>query len=151
MDADGYTERHGKEQSMEKQNPIQDPELSVPINNLWDRMLMLSIVGILDSRRTQVVMEGMLNRIHDVEAKVIVLDIQGVAVVDSAVANHLMKITKATRLMGCSCVISGISPAVSQTIVNLGIELENTVTTSTLKEALAYAFDKLGYSVVRKG
>ena len=63
MDADGYTERHGKEQSMEKQNPIQDPELSVPINNLWDRMLMLSIVGILDSRRTQVVMEGMLNRI----------------------------------------------------------------------------------------
>ncbi|MCD6307250.1 MAG: STAS domain-containing protein [Deltaproteobacteria bacterium] len=135
---------------MEKQNAIEDPELSVPINNLWDRMLMLSIVGILDSRRTQVVMEDMLNRIHDVEAKVIVLDIQGVAVVDSAVANHLMKITKATRLMGCSCVISGISPAVSQTIVNLGIELENTVTTSTLKDALKFAFDKLGYSVTRK-
>jgi len=135
---------------MEKQNAIEDPELSVPINNLWDRMLMLSIVGILDSKRTQVVMEDMLNRIHDVEAKVIVLDIQGVAVVDSAVANHLMKITKATRLMGCSCVISGISPAVSQTIVNLGIELENTVTTSTLKDALKFAFDKLGYSVTRK-
>ena len=136
---------------MEKQNAIEDPELSVPINNLWDRMLMLSIVGILDSKRTQVVMEDMLNRIHDVEAKVIVLDIQGVAVVDSAVANHLMKITKATRLMGCSCIISGISPAVSQTIVNLGIELENTLTTSTLKEALEFAFDKLGYSVIQKG
>ncbi|RLB63344.1 MAG: STAS domain-containing protein [Deltaproteobacteria bacterium] len=136
---------------MEKQDPIQDPELSVPINKLWDKMLMLSIVGILDSMRTQVVMEDMLNRIRDVEAKVIVLDIQGVAVVDSAVANHLMKITKATRLMGCSCIISGISPAVSQTIVNLGIELENTLTTSTLKEALEFAFDKLGYSVIQKG
>ena len=134
---------------MKKQKPVEDPETKVPINKLWDRMLMLSIIGILDSARTQMLMEDMLNSIHDAEAKVFVVDIQGVAVVDSAVANHLMKITKATRLMGCVCIISGISPAVSQTIVNLGIELEGTLTTSTLQEALELAFSKLGYAVTR--
>ncbi|MBW1799828.1 MAG: STAS domain-containing protein [Deltaproteobacteria bacterium] len=134
---------------MKKQKPVEDPETKVPINKLWDRMLMLSIIGILDSARTQMLMEDMLNAIHAAEAKVIVVDIQGVAVVDSAVANHLMKITKATRLMGCVCIISGISPAVSQTIVNLGIELESTLTTSTLQEALELAFSKLGYAVTR--
>lgn len=134
---------------MKKQKPVEDPETKVPINKLWDRMLMLSIIGILDSLRTQMLMEDMLNSIHAAEAKVFVVDIQGVAVVDSAVANHLMKITKATRLMGCVCIISGISPAVSQTIVNLGIELEGTLTTSTLQEALELAFSKLGYAVTR--
>jgi len=134
---------------VKKQKPVEDPETKVPINKLWDRMLMLSIIGILDSARTQMLMEDMLNSIHDAEAKVFVVDIQGVAVVDSAVANHLMKITKATRLMGCVCIISGISPAVSQTIVNLGIELEGTLTTSTLQEALELAFSKLGYAVTR--
>ena len=121
-----------------------EDEFKVPINLLWDKLLMLSIVGILDSRKTQIVMEEMLSRINEIQAKIIIMDIMGVLAVDSAVANHIIKITKATRLMGCECILSGISPAISQTIVNLGIELEGITTTSTLKDALELSFQKLG-------
>ena len=120
-----------------------EDEFKVPINLLWDKLLMLSIVGILDSRKTQIVMEEMLSRINEIQAKIIIMDIMGVLAVDSAVANHIIKITKATRLMGCECILSGISPAISQTIVNLGIELEGITTTSTLKDALELSFQRL--------
>jgi len=121
-----------------------EDEFKVPINLLWDKLLMLSIVGILDSGKTQIVMEKMLRKIKEIHAKVIIMDIMGVLAVDSAVANHIIKITKATRLMGCECILSGISPEISQTIVNLGIELEGITTTSTLKDALELSFQKLG-------
>jgi len=84
-------------------------------------------------------MESMLNKILETSSRVIILDIHGVASVDTAVANHIIKITKATRLMGCECLISGISPAVAQTIIQLGIEMGSIKTTSTLSDALAEA------------
>ncbi len=118
-----------------------------PVNILWDKILMLPIFGMIDSARSQEIMETMLNKIIDTKSKVIILDILGVAVVDSAVANHLIKITKATQLVGAEAIISGISSEVAQTLVNLGIELGGVTTTATLADAVQLAFDKTGYIV----
>ena len=92
-------------------------------------------------------METILTKIIDTGFKTIILDILGVITVDSAVANHVIKITKATNLMGCNCIISGISPEVAQTLVNLGVELGEVITTSTLRDALECAFENLGLEV----
>jgi rsbT co-antagonist protein RsbR len=119
-------------------------EMSTPVTALWNDILMLPVVGIIDSRRAQEIMSSMLARIAETRSKVIILDISGVAVVDTAVANHLIKITKATALMGCSCTISGLSPAIAQTIVELGIEVGDVKTTATLRDALAAAFRRTG-------
>ena len=97
-------------------------ELSTPVNILWENVLMVPIFGVLDSKRSQDLMETVLTKIVETGFKTIILDILGVVTVDSAVANHLIKITKATKLMGCGCIISGISPAIAQTLVHLGIE-----------------------------
>jgi rsbT co-antagonist protein RsbR len=121
-------------------------EMSTPVTALWDDILMLPIVGIIDSRRAQDIMGAMLARIEETRSRVIILDISGVAVVDTAVANHLIKITKATRLMGCECTISGVSPAIAQTIVELGIDVGDVRTTATLRDALAEAFGMTGAS-----
>ncbi len=118
-----------------------------PVNILWDKILMLPIFGTIDSARSQEIMETMLNKIIKSKSKVIILDILGVAVVDSAVANHLIKITKATQLVGAEAIISGISSEVAQTLVNLGIELGGVTTTATLADAVQLAFDKTGYIV----
>jgi len=118
-----------------------------PVNVLWDKILMLPIFGMIDSARSQEIMETMLNKIIETNSKVIILDILGVAVVDSAVANHLIKITKATQLVGAEAIISGISSEVAQTLVNLGIELGGVTTTATLSDAVQLAFDKTGYIV----
>ena len=115
-------------------------EISTPVLKLWDRILILPIIGIIDSYRAQQMMDAMLTKLKDTGSKIIILDIQGVAAVDTAVANHLIKIAKATRLMGCTCIISGISPAVAQTLVQLGIDLGTILTNSDLQEALADAF-----------
>jgi len=115
-------------------------EMSTPVAALWDGILMLPIVGIVDSKRAQDIMNRMLERVAETQSRAFILDISGVAVVDTAVANHLIKMTKATRLMGCDCVISGISPSVAQTMVELGIEVGEIRTTSTLKDALKAAF-----------
>lgn len=124
-------------------------EISTPAIKLWDRIVVLPVVGVIDSLRAQQMMETMLTKITETSSKVIILDIQGVAAVDTAVANHLIKITKATRLMGCRCVISGISSAVAQTLVQLGIDLGDVVTHSTLKDALAEAFAMLNLTVTK--
>ena len=118
-----------------------------PVNILWDRILMLAIFGVLDSARSQDVMEAVLNKIIATKSKVIIIDIVGVATVDSAVANHLIKITKATRLVGAESIISGLSAEIAQTLVNLGIDLGQIVTTGTLADALALAYKKTGYIV----
>jgi rsbT co-antagonist protein RsbR len=104
-------------------------------------------VGVIDSMRAQQMTNTMLNKIKETSAKVIILDIQGVAAVDTAVANHLIKITKATRLMGCQCIISGISPAVASTIVQLGIEMGDVKTNSTLRDALEDSFKMMNFEV----
>lgn len=122
-------------------------EISTPAIKLWDRIVVLPVVGVIDSLRAQQMMETMLTKITETSSKVIILDIQGVAAVDTAVANHLIKITKATRLMGCRCIISGISSAVAQTLVHLGIDLGDVITHSTLQDALAEAFSILNLMV----
>lgn len=124
-------------------------EISTPAIKLWDRIVVLPVVGVIDSMRAQQMMETMLTKITETSSKVIILDIQGVAAVDTAVANHLIKITKATKLMGCRCIISGISSAVAQTLVQLGIDLGDVITHSTLQDALAEAFHILNLQVAR--
>ena len=126
-------------------------EIPTPVNILWKNILMVPIFGVLDSNRAQTLLETMLDRVLETESKVIILDILGVATVDTAVANHLVHITKATRLMGCQVIITGISPSIAQTIVHLGVELGDVVTTATLANGLELAFDNLGLEVQTKG
>jgi rsbT co-antagonist protein RsbR len=124
--------------------------MSTPVTAIWEGVLLLPIVGVVDSQRAQEIMNAMLSKIADTSSKVAILDIAGVAVVDTAVANHLIKITKATKLMGCNCTISGVSPAIAQTIVELGIDVGDVQTMATLRDALANAFGVIGVSVVDK-
>lgn len=126
-------------------------EISTPAIKLWDRITILPVVGVVDSLRAQQMMNTMLNKIMETSSKVIILDIQGVAAVDTAVANHLIKIAKATKLMGCSCIISGISPAVAETLVQLGVELGDIATNSTLQDALSDAFRMMNLVVSERG
>ena len=122
-------------------------EMSTPVMRLWDNILLLPIVGLVDSKRVQLIMETVLQRIVDYETKVIILDIQGVPSVDSAVANHLIKVTKATRLMGCTCIVTGISPEISQALVNLGLELTDILTQATLKDGVSSSLEKIGFQL----
>ena len=115
-------------------------EISTPVIQIWDGILALPIIGTLDSSRTQVVMENLLQRIVDTSSSIAILDISGVPAVDSLVAQHLIKTVSATRLMGAECIISGIRPEIAQTIVHLGIDLSGIATKATLASALKYAF-----------
>jgi rsbT co-antagonist protein RsbR len=124
-------------------------EMSTPVTHIWDGILLLPVVGLIDSRRARDIMNATLEKIAQSQARVFILDISGVGVVDTAVANHLMKISKATTLMGCKCVISGVSPAIAQTIVDLGIEVGEVKTTATMKDALATAFSQLGMEITQ--
>jgi rsbT co-antagonist protein RsbR len=119
-------------------------DMSTPITAIWDGILMLPVVGIVDSRRAQDIMQRMLEQIADRRALVFILDISGVAVVDTAVANHLIRMTKAARLMGSYVIVSGLSPSVAQTIVELGIEVGDMKTTGNLQDALKIAFERAG-------
>jgi rsbT co-antagonist protein RsbR len=121
-------------------------EMSTPVTEIWEGLLFLPIVGIIDSRRSRDIMNATLSKIADTQARVFILDISGVGVVDTAVANHLIKITRATKLMGCETTISGVSPAIAQTIVDLGIDVGEVKTTATMRDALADAVE-----LVRQG
>ncbi len=123
-------------------------EMSTPTIKLWEGVLVLPVIGVIDSMRAQYMMESILNKILETSSKAIILDIHGVAAVDTAVANHLIKITKATKLMGCECLLSGISPSVAQTIIQLGINMATIRTTSTLSDALKEAFTIMDMNVV---
>ncbi len=122
-------------------------EMSTPIVKLWDRVLGVPLIGTLDSARTQVVMETLLDAIVDQHAAIAILDITGVPMVDTVVAQYLMKTVMAVRLMGSECVISGIRPQIAQTIVQLGIDLGDITTRATLADALAWALGKNGVIV----
>jgi rsbT co-antagonist protein RsbR len=122
-------------------------EMSTPVTEIWAGILLLPIVGIIDSQRSRDIMNATLKKIAETQARVFILDISGVGVVDTAVANHLIKITKATALMGCACTISGVSPAIAQTIVDLGIDVGRVKTTATMQDALAHAFHRVGMQV----
>lgn len=122
-------------------------EISTPVIQVWDGILALPIIGTLDSARTQVVMENLLQAIVETESTISILDISGVPTVDSLVAQHLIKTVSATRLMGAECIISGIRPEIAQTVVHLGIDLSNIITKATLASALRTAFRMLNLEV----
>ena len=124
-------------------------ELSTPVVTLWDGVLALPVIGTLDSSRTQVVMESLLQRIVETGALIAIIDITGVSTVDTLTAQHLLKTVAAARLMGADCIISGIRPQIAQTIVHLGVELGTVVATATLADALATALRRLGLTVVK--
>ncbi len=114
-------------------------EMSTPVTQIWEGILLLPLVGLIDSKRAQDIMDASLAKIADTQARIFILDISGVGVVDTAVANYLIKVTKATRLMGCESTISGVSPAIAQTITELGIDIGNVRTTANMRDALSLA------------
>ncbi|HEX3745960.1 MAG TPA: STAS domain-containing protein [Bryobacteraceae bacterium] len=126
-------------------------ELSTPVVKLFDELIALPLIGTLDSARTQVVMENLLNNIVATSASIAIVDITGVPTVDTQVAQHLLKTVAAARLMGADCIISGLRPQIAQTIVHLGVELQNVTTKATMADALKLALQRMGYSIVRRG
>jgi rsbT co-antagonist protein RsbR len=124
-------------------------ELSTPVVELWDGVLALPVIGTLDSVRTQVVMENLLQRIVETGATIAIIDITGVPTVDTLVAQHLLKTVAAARLMGADCIISGIRPQIAQTIVHLGVDLQSVITKATLADAFAVAMQRVGLTVTR--
>ncbi|MBL1104184.1 STAS domain-containing protein [Streptomyces sp. 5-8] len=124
-------------------------EVATPVIKLWEGTVAVPLIGTLDSARSQIVMESLLEAIVDQRARYAILDITGVPTVDSLVAQHLMKTVAAARLMGAECIVSGIRPAIAQTIVQLGIDLGSVLTRASLSDALAYALGKQGIEVSR--
>lgn len=122
-------------------------ELSTPVVKLWDGILALPMIGTLDSQRTQVVMESLLQKIVDTGSEMAIIDITGVPTVDTLVAQHLLKTVTALRLMGAECIISGVRPQIAQTIVHLGVDLQGVVTKANLADALALALKRGGYTI----
>jgi rsbT co-antagonist protein RsbR len=116
-------------------------ELSTPVVQIWDKIICLPLIGTLDSRRTQLMMERLLDRIVRTRAEVAILDITGVPTVDTQVANYLIKTVNAVRLLGSTCIITGISPSIAQTIVHLGIDLSGVITRAQLSDGIGLAFE----------
>ena len=126
-------------------------DLSTPVVELWDDVLALPLVGTLDSHRTQIVMESLLQKIVETGASIAIIDITGVPTVDTLVAQHLLKTVAATRLMGADCIISGIRPQIAQTIVHLGVNLGEVTTKATLADAFLVALKRTGASILKGG
>ena len=124
-------------------------ELSTPVVKIWDGILALPMIGTLDSARTQVVMESLLQRIVETESQIAIIDITGVPTVDTLVAQHLLKTVTAIRLMGADCIISGVRPQIAQTIVHLGVDLQGVTTKANLADALALALKRSGFSFTK--
>jgi rsbT co-antagonist protein RsbR len=124
-------------------------ELSTPVVKLWDGILALPMIGTLDSARTQVVMESLLQKIVETESQIAIIDITGVPTVDTLVAQHLLKTVTALRLMGADCIISGVRPQIAQTIVHLGVDLQGVTTKANLADALALALKRSGFTLTK--
>ena len=124
-------------------------ELSTPVVRLWENVLALPLIGTLDSARTQVVMQNLLEAIVQTRSDIAIIDITGVPTVDTLVAQHLLKTVAAARLMGADCIISGIRPQIAQTIIHLGVDLTDVTTKATLADAFAVALKRTGYAVTR--
>jgi rsbT co-antagonist protein RsbR len=125
-------------------------EISTPVIKLWEGVLAVPLIGVLDSNRTQLVMETLLQSIVDTGSALAIIDITGVPTVDTLVAQHLLKTVSAIRLMGADCVISGIRPQIAQTIVHLGIDLQGVKTKATLADALELALHQAGWRISRE-
>jgi rsbT co-antagonist protein RsbR len=124
-------------------------ELSTPVVRLFDGIVAVPLIGTLDSARTQVVMENLLQRIVETSAEIAIIDITGVPTVDTLVAQHLLKTVAAARLMGADCIISGIRPQIAQTIIHLGVDLQNVTTKATMADALVLALKTLGMAITK--
>ncbi|MBW4627097.1 MAG: RsbRD N-terminal domain-containing protein [Brasilonema octagenarum HA4186-MV1] len=124
-------------------------ELSTPVVKLWDGILALPIIGTLDSTRTQVMMESLLQKIVETSSEVAIIDITGVPTVDTLTAQHLLKTVTAARLMGAECIISGIRPQIAQTIVYLGVDLADVVTKASMADAFLLALKRIGVTISR--
>jgi rsbT co-antagonist protein RsbR len=124
-------------------------ELSTPVVKLWDGILALPMIGTLDSARTQIVMESLLQKIVETESQIAIIDITGVPTVDTLVAQHLLKTVTAIRLMGADCIISGVRPQIAQTIVHLGVDLQGVTTKANLADALALALKRSGITFTK--
>jgi rsbT co-antagonist protein RsbR len=124
-------------------------ELSTPVVKLWDGILALPMIGTLDSARTQIVMESLLQKIVETESQIAIIDITGVPTVDTLVAQHLLKTVTAIRLMGADCIISGVRPQIAQTIVHLGVDLQGVTTKANLADALALALKRNGVTFTK--
>ncbi len=139
---------HGRDQVIARQQE-EMLELSTPVVTLWDGIVALPLIGTLDSARTQVVMESLLQAIVQTNSRFAIIDITGVPTVDTLVAQHLLKTITAARLMGAECILSGIRPQIAQTIVHLGINLEDVVTKARLADAFRLALERSGRMVTR--
>ena len=124
-------------------------ELSTPVVELWTGILALPLIGTLDSSRTQVVMQNLLEAIVAKEADLAIIDITGVPTVDTLVAQHLLKTVAAARLMGADCIISGIRPQIAQTIIHLGVDLGAVITKATLADAFRLALKKKNLTIAK--
>jgi rsbT co-antagonist protein RsbR len=124
-------------------------ELSTPVVRLFEGIVAVPLIGTLDSARTQVVMENLLQRIVETGAEIAIIDITGVPTVDTLVAQHLLKTVAAARLMGADCIISGIRPQIAQTIIHLGVDLQNVTTKATMADALVLALKTMKMTIVR--
>jgi rsbT co-antagonist protein RsbR len=125
-------------------------ELSTPVVKLWAGVVAVPLIGTLDSARTQVVMESLLERIVETDSTIAIIDITGVPTVDTLVAQHLLKTVAAARLMGADCIVSGIRPQIAQTIVHLGLDLSEVTTKASLADAVVVALDRTGYEISRR-
>ncbi|MGD0132949.1 MAG: STAS domain-containing protein [Bryobacteraceae bacterium] len=125
-------------------------ELSTPVVRLWENILALPLIGTLDSARTQIVMQNLLDAIVQTRSDYAIIDITGVPIVDTLVAQHLLKTVAAARLMGADCLISGIRPQIAQTIIHLGVDLSEVTTKATLADAFDIALRRSGHKVVRQ-
>jgi rsbT co-antagonist protein RsbR len=143
------TYQQGREEIIQRQQQ-EMLELSTPVVKLWDGVLALPLIGTLDSERTQVVMETLLQAIVETGSTIAIIDITGVPTVDTKVAQHLIQTVSAARLMGADCLISGIRPQIAQTIIHLGITLPDVVTKATLADAFTTALGRVGQHVVAK-
>ena len=140
--------QRGREQVIERQQQ-ELLDLSTPVIKLWDGIVAVPLIGTLDSERTQIVMENLLESIVRNEATVAIIDITGVPTVDTLVAQHLLKTVAAARMMGAECIISGIRPQIAQTIVHLGIDLHGIASKASLADALAMAMEQQGFVITR--
>ena len=142
------TYQKGREEIIQRQQQ-ELLELSTPVVKLWEGVVAVPLIGTLDSARTQVVMESLLERIVQIGARIAIIDITGVPTVDTLVAQHLIKTVAAARLMGAECIISGIRPQIAQTMVHLGVVLEDVDTKATLADAISLALRRTGFEVRR--
>jgi anti-anti-sigma regulatory factor len=125
-------------------------ELSTPVIKVWDKVLIVPLIGILDSQRAQLVMETLLQKIDNTQSRVVIIDILGIPVIDTLVANHLIRTVTAARVLGAECIVTGIRPKIAQILVQLGVDLSTIATRSSMSDGMAMAFEILNLKVVSK-